>query len=589
MTFDGWLTSAVVVGAVAAMARGVASDLALSTALLFVLALGVVQPADALAGFANEGLLTVAALFVVAAGVDRTRALDASARAILGRPRTPAAAVLRMGAPVAGMSAFLNNTPVVAMMIPVVSDWARRIGIPPSRLLIPLSYATILGGCLTLVGTSTNLVVAGMARAHDGGLSFGVFGITGLGAGVLVTGLAYVALRAHALPDRGAARPLLTSAREYTVQLRVEPGAAVAGRTIDQAGLRGLPGLYLVEVDRGDEVLTAVGPDVRLEVGDTLRFVGVVDSVVDVMAIRGLSAVRDDSDAPLSPTGRNLFEAVIARRSWLVGRGVRELGFRTRFSASILAVQRDGERVAGKIGDVVLRAGDALLVEARPGFLGDERLRGAFALAAEVEGYRPPRHDRAAVALSLLVAMVAASTLGGASLLQAALLCAGAMLLTRCMTGEDARRALDLPVLVSIGAALGLGRALEVSGVASAIGEQAVGLTAPAGTVGLYLGIYATTAVLTELVTNNAAAALVFPIAISAAELAGADPYAVSYLVMLAASASFATPIGYQTNLMVCAAGSYRFSDFVRFGAPLQVLLLAVSVTLVTVGEGWLY
>lgn len=583
MGWDAWTAIGVTLGIVVAMAINLAApDLLMIAGLTVLLLLGIVTPEQAFAGFANEAVLTVAALFVVAAGVRDTGALDFVARRVLGRPRSLPSAQLRLMAPVAGMSAFLNNTPVVAMLVPIVGDWSRRIGIPASRLLIPLSYAAILGGTCSLIGTSTNLVVAGLARERDPDLAIGMFDIAAVGLPTLLVGTVFIlVLSRWLLPRREGLTRSLENPREYTVAMRVEKDSEVVGRTIEQAGLRHLPGLYLVEIERDGELLVAVGPDERMYAGDTLVFAGIIESVVDLRKIRGLVPATDQVRKLAQPTPeRRMIEAVIAPQSPLVGRSVRETRFRTHYDAAIIAVHRRGERVRSKVGDIVLAAGDTLLLEAHPSFLARHRSDSDFALVSEVEGSAPPKHDKAWIATLVLIAMVALNTAGVLPLVTAALLAAGVMLITRCLTAHAARSALDLGVLVTIAAAFGISAGLETTGAASELAQGMVGLSVALGPVAVLAAIYVVTAVVTLIISNNAAAALMFPIAMAAQEAVGMSPLAGIYVLMMAASASFATPIGYQTNLMVLGPGGYRFSDFFRIGVPLQIVLgvLAVAV-----------
>lgn len=583
MGWEAWVTIAVTLAMVIAMARGVADpDLLLLGGLTLLVTVGVLPLERAFAGFANEGVLTIGALFVVAAGVSETGGLDGLLRRVLGRPRSLAMAQLRMVIPISSVSAFLNNTPVVAMMVPVVTDWARRTGLPLSRLLLPLSYASILGGTCTLIGTSTNLVVYGLAREHDASVSIGMFDIAVLGIPTLLVGVLYMLVAApRLLPDRSGSQNLVDRPREYTVAMRVEPNSTVVGQRIEEAGLRGLPGLYLVEIERDGEPMPAVDPETCIQAGDILLFVGIVDSVVDLRRIRGLVPATDQVDKLTHPRPeRRLIEAVVGAQSALAGTNVRELRFRTRYEAAIIAVHRNGERVTGKVGDIVLRAGDVLLLEAPPSFLSRYRNDSNFALVNEVAGSAPRQHEKGALALWLLVAMVLVSALELMPLLLAALLTAGAMLLTGCLSPQEAQRSIEVRVLIAIAAAFGVGAALAESGAAAALGGALVELAAPFGPLATLGAIYVATALLTEFITNNAAAALMFPLAAATAETAGLPLVPVALIVMMAASASFSTPIGYQTNLMVYGPGGYRFGDFLRFGIPLQLLLAAVTLSI---------
>ncbi|MCG8555080.1 MAG: SLC13 family permease [Proteobacteria bacterium] len=584
MNWEAWTTLGLIVAMMVAMVRNLAGpDLVLMAGLATLLALGIVTPAEAFAGFSNQGMLSIAVLLVVAAGMRETGALELVVRGLLGRPRSLLDAQLRMMLPVCGVSAFLNNTPVVAMMVPIVLDWSRRIGQSPSKLLIPLSYAAIVGGSCTLIGTATNLIVYGLTRARYPEMHVGMFEISALGLPVCVAAVLYVLVASRAwLPARETARHKLEDAREYTVAMRIEPGSPVIGRTIEGAGLRHLPGLFLVEIERSDgELRPAPGPEVRLHQGDRLLFTGVIDSVVDLRKVRGL--VLDEQAAhKLSdprPT-RRLVEAVVAPASSLVNQSVRAAGFRTRYSAAIVAVHRQGERIASKIGDIVLQAGDTLLLETHPSFVETFRDDTAFALVAEVAGSTPLRHDRAWWAIALLVALVASNTMGLLPLVVAALLTAGAMLATGCLTGTEARQALDLRVLLTIAAALGVGAALEASGAAGQVAQIVVGAAAPFGPIGLVAAVYIVTVLLNAVATTQAAAVLMFPVVVAAVDSLQLDFRPFMFTLMLASSASFMTPIGYPTNLMVYGPGHYRFSDFTRFGGPLQVLAAAVTVTM---------
>ena len=582
MTWQAWASILLMLASVFTMARGLAGpDMALTGAMTCLLLLGILTPGQAAEGFGNEGMLTVAVLFVVAAGIESTGAMDWVVRRVLGRPKSTMGAQMRMMLPVAAMSAFLNNTPVVAMMLPIVQDWAKRIGISPAKLLMPLSWATILGGTVTIIGTSTNLVVTGLASKRHAELSWNIFEIAPIGLIVAAVGLTYiVVLSRWLLPDRRGVVLDMENARDYSVAFRVSPDAPIIGSTIEGAGLRHLPGLYLVEIERAGEALPAVAPDTKLNAGDVLIFVGVLESVVDLRKIRGLVPAADDQVKKLGgPTsGRRLVEAVVAHGSPLAGKTVRDAAFRTHYRAAIIAVHRNGARLGGKIGDIELRFGDTLLLETQPTFIDAYRNDRSFALVSQVTRSTPVRHERGGIAVLLLVTMIGANAFGWMNLFTAGLVCAGAMLATNCLTGAEARRALELNVLLAIAASFSVGKALEITGAAQFLGENLVHITAPLGKLGTMGGVYLAVMVLTELVTNNAAAALLLPVAIAAGETAGIPLKPMCYIVMFAASASFMTPIGYQTNLMVYGPGGYRFGDFIRFGAPLQIVLAIVTV-----------
>ncbi|EXJ14618.1 SLC13 family permease [Imhoffiella purpurea] len=582
MTWDAWLSVTVVASAIAALALTKwPADLVLVGGVTLLLLAGVLTPAEALQGLSNQGMVTVAVLYVVAAGLRETGAIGWLVQGVLGRPRGLAHAQLRLMSPVMGMSAFLNNTPVVAMFLPAVNDWARRNRLPLSKLLIPLSYASILGGTCTLIGTSTNLVVNGMMGAHGGLPTLGMFEIAWVGLPCALAGMLYLLVGGRwLLPDRRPVMSDLDDPREYTVEMLVEPGSPLAGRTIEQAGLRHLPGVYLLELERDGEILPAIAPHQRLQAQDRLVFVGVVDSVVDLQRFRGLVPASDQVfklDVPRPD--RYLVEAVVSDSCPLVGRSIREGRFRGRYEAAVIAVGRNGERLRGKIGDIVLRAGDTLLMEADPGFVERQHNSRDFFLVSRIPDSHPLRQNRALMAVLILVSMVAVVTLGWLPMLQASMLAAGLMLATRCINAQAARAAVDWKVLIAIAASFGLGRALEVSGAAGFIAEDLVQLAQDDPWITLAV-VYLVTMLFTELVTNNAAAVLMFPIALSTSQALGVQfmPFAVA--IMMAASASFSTPIGYQTNLMVYGPGGYRFSDYFRVGIPLNLLVASITIGL---------
>jgi len=584
--FNNWqavLTAIVTFATLLALLFGQrAPDMAMIGGVIVLLAAGVLAPDEAFKGMANEGMLTVAALFVVAAAVERTGALASLVDRALGRPQSLASAQVRTMVAPAALSAFMNNTPVVALMVPAIRDWAKKHRLSVSKLLMPMNCAVILGGLCTLIGTSTNVVVSGLVAAKTG-RALGMFEITWLGVPLLVAGLAYLLVASKSrrlLKDRRPAMSQSDDPRQYSLEMLVEPGSPLVGRTIEEAGLRGLEGLFLMEIDRGGHVMAAVAPTERLEAGDRLVFVGVVDSVVELQKIRGLRPATDQVfqlDGPRSE--RVLVEAVVSNTCPLIGQTIREGRFRSTYDAVVIAVARNGERLQMKIGDIALEPGDTLLLEASPTFLDRQRSSRHFYLVSEVSGSTPPRHDRAWIACTVLAAMVLAATFELVPMVAAAFVAAAAVLVTGCISSNEARRSIEWESLLLIAASFGLAKAMEKTGLDEAIARSTIA-AAGDGPHAVLAAIYFVTMLFTELMSNNAAAVLIFPIAWQTAADLGVNPMPFVMAVTVAASCGFATPMGYQTNLMIYGPGGYKFSDYLRFGGPLNLLVMAITVLL---------
>ena len=430
-----------------------APDMVMIGGVVVLLAAGVLTPEEALKGMSNEGMLTVAALFVVAASIERTGALAALVDRALGRPESLASAQLRTMVAPAALSAFMNNTPVVALMVPAIRDWAKKNRLSVSKLLMPMNAAVVLGGLCTLIGTSTNIVVSGLVSAKRGH-GLGMFDITWLGIPLLLAGLVYLLFASkYLLKDRRPAMSQTDDPRQYSLEMLVEPGSPLVGRNIEEAGLRGLDGLFLMEIDRDGHVIAAVAPTERLETGDRLVFVGIVDSVVELQKIRGLRPATDQVfKLDNERSERVLVEAVVSNTCPLVGRTIREGRFRSTYDAVVIAVARNGERLQIKIGDIALEPGDTLLVEASPAFLERQRSSRHFYLVSEVRGSTPPRHDQAWIACTALAAMVLAATLELVPMVAASLFAAAIVISMRCISSNEARRSIEWESLLLIAA-----------------------------------------------------------------------------------------------------------------------------------------
>jgi len=587
MDWQGWFSLGLALAALLLMSSGrFAPHMVMMAALVVLSASGIISADQALAGFSNSGLITVAAMFVVAAGIHHSGGVDLLVNHLLRSPKSVRSAQARIALPVALLSGFLNNTPVVATMIPAVHAWSRKIGIAPSKLMIPLSYSAILGGTLTLIGTSTNLVVNGQYQQLTGEAGFSIFSITAVGLPVAITGLAVMLLlMPRVLPDRKDQQKF-GAMREFTLEVAVSLNGPLVGKTVGEAGLRELERLYLVEIERGGSVVTAVPSEERLRGGDRLVFAGDTQAISDLLRINGIVPSVHDDEPSLSQdrAERRLVEAALSPQSDVLGLTIRDARFRDRYGAVVLAVARGGERVSGNLGNIRLKPGDVLLLEARPAFVSRQRYNKDFLLINDLET-ETPRHDRAWLSWGILLVLVGLAACSVLSMLNAALLGAAMMILTGCCTVGQAQKSVDVPVILTIAASFALGAALEETGAATFMAEGILALSTGQALLTLFL-VYCAVSFLTEVITNNAAAVLVIPVVLSMTNSMGvpAEPFVIA--VMMAASASFATPLGYQTNMMVFGPGGYRFSDFVKVGLPMNLLVGLTTVAVIATVYG---
>lgn len=584
MEWQGLLSLGLAVGALAVLIfTRIAAHLVMMGVLVILSVSGVLAVNEAFAGFSNHGVLTVAAMFVVAAGIHGSGGVDLLVTHVLGNPRSTRLAQMRIAFPVALLSAFLNNTPVVATMIPAVRSWAKRIDVAPSKLMIPLSYAAILGGTLTLIGTSTNLVVNGQYQELTGNTGFSLFSITVVGLPVVVVGMLFMYfVFPKSLPDRRE-KGLFGNLREFTLEVAVASDGPLVGRTVEEAGLRNLKRIYLVEIERQGAIVPAVSSEELLQAGDRLVFAGNTEAISDLLRIKGIVPSTDGELTLASERReRRLVEAVISPHSHCINQTVRDSHFRERYGAAVLAVARNGERVPGNLGTTKLKPGDTLLLEARPAFVSRQKYNKDFLLVSDL-GTEPPRHQRAYLSWMILVAIVLSAALGLLSMLNAALLGAAAMMVTGCCSAQQAQKSLDPTVLLTIAASFALGNAMYKTGVAQWLAEGllTIGMGHPLLILVLtYLAVW----MLTESITNNAAAILMVPVVLEMTQKASLNPEPFMLVVMMAASASFSTPLGYQTNLMVYGPGGYRFTDFIKAGLPMSLLVGVTTVTVLAVG-----
>ena len=544
--------------------------------------IGVTTADEAFSGFANTAPITVAGLYVLAGAVDKTGALEPVVSRLLGAPGRVRRDLTRLVVPSAFGSAFLANTPIVAMLTPAVTRWADDKHRSASTFLIPLSYATILGGAVTAIGTSTNLVASGLLA--DAGMGeLGLFELARIGLPLAAVGLIVIVVLAPVvLPQRRRPREP-QSGRAFSVAMNVEADGPIDGLSVEDAGLRQLRGVYLVEIDRSGQVIAPVRPGQTIRGGDRLVFAGRVDDIVDLHGMSGLIAADPDAvDVLENRKHSGFFEVVLGQSSPLVGRTAAEMEFRSRYQGAILAIHRSGHQVNDKLGTVRLRAGDTLLVVAERGFRVRWRDSGEFLLVSRLDADMPPATNQSIWAVGALMLVVLLPILDVMSVTRATILAAILVVAAGIMRPREARDAVDLNVVLMIGGAFGLGQAVSVSGLGENVADGLMSGFGWGGAFGTVVGVVVATMVLTELITNAAAVALIFPIAIDVAERSSLDPRLLVMGAAVAGSASFLTPVGYQTNTMVYGPGGYRFTDYLRLGVPMSLLTVVMVSSLVT-------
>jgi di/tricarboxylate transporter len=588
MAWQAWYTLAVVIAVVVALAtERLSPPVTVMSSVAALVAPGVITTGEALAGFSNEAPVTIAALYVLAGAVLATGALEGvTARLLSTQPpasgRPGRLELARLLVPVAAMSAFIYNTPLTAMSAPPVAAWASRTGRRPSWYLLPLNLAILAGGMITAIGTTTNVVISGLLNAaHRRPLYLLEPAPVGLAVTIAVLAAVIVIgprlVKARTAPNEGFADP-----RRFTVEMSVVPGGGLAGRSVAQAGLRNLDGVFLVEITHNGEAVAAVSPDHRLAEGDRLVFTGNIDRVVDLHRIAGLQPVGDPSFTVSSGPQRRFYEAVLAANSEMIGRTLKETQFRSRFDGAVVAIHRSGEALHAKLGEIPLRAGDVLLVLAASDFRRRANESREFALVASPDGAPAPlRRDKSLVVNLILAGFLVLAVSGTTSVLVASVTAAAVVVILGIVKPWEARRSIDLTVLVVLCGSFGIGAAVGKSGLANECASLLIAGLHQFGAVGILAGVLLATVAITQLITNNAAAILMFPIALATASQAHLAQRPFVMAILVGASASFITPIGYQTNMIVQGLGGYRWSDFVRLG--LLPLLVAIVVGLAAI------
>ncbi len=541
---------------------------------------GILTPSEALNGFANEQLAVIVLLLIISDIFKKSSVVNVLFHRLFGRSENISSFKLGMMTVVATFSAFFNNTPLVAMMMPYTNNWAIKNKVPPSKLLIPLSYAAILGGCVTLVGTSTNLIVNGLAI--DAGFeSLSIFDFTAVGLPMMAIGIIYLLVFGNKLlPDtRSNKEDGNKVSREFFVETQIKSNSKLIDQTVESSGFRALKGLYLVEVVRNDLSFSPVAPDFVLLQDDALFFAGETKALEEIKeGSLGLTLPKIVDRLVGEKASTN--EVVVSFNSFLIGKKVKETDFRARFDAAIVAIHRNGERLSGKIGDMELKAGDVLLVFSGSNFISRAKNNRSFYILSHTEEPEDINVNKVSLVFFGLVFSVMFSALTSVSLL----LCLACVLLLgillKIMPLNEIRKGLDFDLIILIAFGLAFGKAMINSGASIYIAEGFLLLKNYLSPTLFLMLIFVITNILAAYITNKAAVAILIPISVSIALQLGLNPIPFILIVSFGAAANFITPIGYQTNLMVYGSGGYSFKDFMRIGWPLTLIYMVVSAVI---------
>lgn len=546
-------------------------------AILFLVIGGVLTPSEALHGFGNEQLAVIILLLIISDIFRKSSVIDVLFNKLFGKSNSLSRFRFSMMLLVASFSAFFNNTPLVAMMMPYVNRWSNQKKVSASKLLIPLSYAAILGGCVTLIGTSTNLIVNGMA-VDNGFEPLGIFDFTAVGLPMLILGVLYLSLFGNKLlPSKSTdAEKLYKQSREFFIETMVKSNSPLLGKAVESAGLRNLKGLYLVELIRDEHSITPVSPDEILQEEDTLIFAGETTAVEEISK-SDLGLTLPKTVERMIDKKSSINEIVVSFNSSLIGKKVMDTDFRARFDAAIVAVHRNGEKLSGKIGEIELRAGDVLLVFSGSDFLSRTKNNQAFYILTHTEEPEDINVTKVSlVFLSLLASIIISATTTIPLIIGLSVVLMLAIFM-KIVPLNEIRKGMDFELIMLIAFGLAFGKAMINSGASLYIADLFMLLNNYVGSIGFLMIMFIVTNILAAYITNKAAVAILFPISIALAADLGFNPIPFILIVSFGAAANFITPIGYQTNLMVYGPGGYSFKDFMKVGMPLTILYMIVS------------
>jgi len=592
MTIEAYATLAILIGLFSLLIKTKLPPAAIFMgALTLVITFRLAPLKECLHGFSNTGMLTIGALFMVAAGMYTTGAIGMVSEKLIGLPKTLLGCQLKMLPPVALGSAFLNNTPIVAMMIPIIRDLSRTAKLPAKRLYIPLSFASILGGACTLIGTATNLMLAGMVTdqiayndpAAPAMRAIQMFDTAWVAVPVTILGLAFMILCGKWLlpSEKSEEEHIYHEKRHYRVGFSVEEHGHLVGKTLQNAGFMSPGGceLMLMSLDRGRHE-TPIIPDYVMQGGEVLTFSCDIEHLTDLWATIGLMPYNSIGKMESERYTHTLVEAVVSPSGSFVGRRVSEMLIpESPYRIWVVAISRQGKTLDERISQHIIEAEDDIVMEVDDAFFHEHRNETEFLMVRRLRGAHIQRTNRAAAATVITIAMVAIVTLGWMSMLNAALLATGAMLFSGCMTLKEAARSISYSTLIVMAAAIGLEGAVDYTGLA----ENIAHLLASMGGTNPFIAmaaVFVGAVFLSNFIAHAAAVALMFPIALSMATDLGISFMPFAIIIMLGASYSFISPTGYQTNLMIYGPGGYKFTDFFKIGIPLTIVVGIVSVLL---------
>ena len=573
-----WITIVTVLAMFTVMlCTKIRSDLVFLAAIGILFVTGVLDAKEAFSGFSGTSVITVGVLFVVVAGLTHTGVLQWIVKHLLGQPNSYSKAVLRLMLPVAALSSFLSNTTVVTLFVNIVKMWSKKLGVAPSKLLIPLSYASGMGGVCTLIGTPPNLIISGLYQEKTGD-AMNILTTTIPGLFCLAVGILSVIAMRRLLPNRKTPESAFESTDEYTVELQVPSDNPHIGKTLGEAGLFHVKGGSLIEIYHFDNVPSPVREDEYILGGDHLVYSGHIDEILELKNSHGLvSASQQVFTMSNENKNRVLRTAYVTFGSKLIGKKLGD--FAPKNNISLVAVARRGERLNGAPRDVVLAAGDTLLLEfpARMNMTGAESDPNIKFFDSE---NIPNIGAGTLISTTIMIAMVALSALGIIPLLQCAFLAAAAMLLFRCCNADQAMKAINWEILMVFAGSAVLGLAIQKTGIAE---RMALGILDICGTnpIVVMVAVCLVGTFITEFISNTAAGAMFFPIMYETAEELGYEPFPFLVALMISVSSSYATPIGSPTHMLVYGPGGYRFSDFMRIGLLMNLIILAANIFIV--------